>query len=316
MRYEFTSTLVARVCGVVGVATTLLMSGCAGAAPVAVTESSFSVPSSGSLAPDFVPSLEVAPPAAVVSTPTPAPSTTRPTVSPKPATTAPTVAWAACTTTLGGISVQVAAAQRTVTVVKGKGGSYATLSFWSRTTTSACGFVNVFTDGGARVGSGGITNGATRTQGTGTTPTGTYTMTEAFGLNGSPGSALLYRRVKAGDFWVEDNNSAYYNSYRNESQGGFDASLPLSDPNGSERLTNYPSQYGYSIVVNFNRAPDRKTPLSGCGHLRTRPSGGHRRLHRDIVGERRHHAPHHALGRHDHDRGLSRARFRTSGAAG
>jgi len=187
------------------------------------------------------------------------------------------VAWAACTTTLGGISVQVAAAQRTVTVVKGKGGSYATLSFRSRTTTSACGFVNVFTDGGARVGSGGITNGATRTQGTGTTPTGTYTMTEAFGLNGSPGSALLYRRVKAGDFWVEDNNSAYYNSYRNESQGGFDASLPLSDPNGSERLTNYPSQYGYSIVVNFNRAPDRKTPYRGAGifvHVRAGATAG------------------------------------------
>jgi L,D-peptidoglycan transpeptidase YkuD (ErfK/YbiS/YcfS/YnhG family) len=102
-------------------------------------------------------------------------------------------------------------------------------------------------------------------------------MTEAFGINGSPGSALTYRHVKAGDFWVEDNNSAYYNSYRNVSQGGFDASLPLSDPNGSERLTNYPTQYGYSIVVNFNRAPDRQTPYRGAGifvHVRDGATAG------------------------------------------
>ncbi len=277
MRYEFTNKVVARVGVVIGVATVMVMAGCAAAAPVAEPPAITSVPSSGSLAP------AVAPPApvetsivALAATPTapPAPTTIKATVAPKPV---PTVAWAACTTTLGGVSVQVTAAQRTVTVVKGKGGSYATLSFWSRTTTSACGFVNVFTDGGARVGSGGITNGATRTQGTGTTPTGTYTMTEAFGLNGSPGSALTYRKVKAGDFWVEDNNSAYYNSYRNVSQGGFDATLPLSDPNGSERLTNYPSQYGYSIVVNFNRAPDRQTPYRGAGifvHVRAGATAG------------------------------------------
>lgn len=146
----------------------------------------------------------------------------------------------------------------------GKGGSYATLSFWTRD-NNACGFVNVFADTRARVGANGITNGVTRTQGTSTTPSGTYTMTEAFGLNSSPGSALTYGHVGAGDYWVEDNNSAYYNTYRNVAQGGFKASLPLSDPNGSERLSNYPTQYGYSIVVNFNRAPDTKTPYRGAG---------------------------------------------------
>lgn len=187
--------------------------------------------------------------------------------------------------------------------MKGKGGSYATLSFWTRA-PGACAFANVFTDSGARVGSGGITNGATRTQGTSTTPTGTYTMTEAFGLQRIAGNCPTYRHVRAGDYWVEDNNSAYYNSYRNVSQGGSDASLPLSDPNGSELLTNYPSQYGYSIVVNFNRSPDTKVPIgapeSSCMYELAR----HRRLHRHVVNERRHHAPHHAPGRHDHDRGV------------
>ena len=61
------------------------------------------------------------------------------------------------------------------------------------------------------------------------------------------------------------------------SQGGFNASLPLSDPNGSELLTNYPTQYPYSIVVNFNRAPDSKTPYRGAGifvHVRAGATAG------------------------------------------
>ncbi|MEO8828163.1 hypothetical protein [Lapillicoccus sp.] len=88
--------------------------------------------------------------------------------------------------------------QRSVTVVNGNGGTTATMTFAIRT-SSPCGFV---TYGGGRVGYGGIANGAGRQQGIGTTPTGTYTMTEAFGVNASPGSALPSRRVAAGDFWV------------------------------------------------------------------------------------------------------------------
>ena len=169
-----------------------------------------------------------------------------------------------CRPALAGIPVSVPASQRTVTVVNGTGGSFATVSFFVRT-DSACGFAQAFGDTGGRVGYGGISDGATRQQGTGTTPTGTYTMTEAFGLAADPGTRLLYRPAGVGDFWVEDNNSAYYNSFRNEAQGGFDATLPLSDPNGSERLTDYPGEYAYSIVVNFNRAPDRRTPYRGAG---------------------------------------------------
>lgn len=81
MRYEFTKTLVARVGGAVVVATALLMSGCAGSAPVAVTAPITSVPSSGSLAPAVVP-----PAPYVTSIAAPPPSSTAPT------TTTPTVA--------------------------------------------------------------------------------------------------------------------------------------------------------------------------------------------------------------------------------
>jgi L,D-peptidoglycan transpeptidase YkuD (ErfK/YbiS/YcfS/YnhG family) len=264
----------------VSVATALLMAGCVAPAPVIATPTRTGAPSSASLAPVSLTPAAVRSVAAVgdgtLAAVAPAPSPKKPTVAPKPATTPAAVAWAACSATLGGVAVHVSAQQRTVTIVKGKGGSYATLSFWTRS-NSACGFVNVFTDTGARVGANGITNGATRTQGTNTTPSGTYTMTEAFGLNGSPGSALTYRHVAAGDYWVEDNNSGYYNTYRNVSQGGFNATLPLSDPNGSELLSNYPTQYGYSIVVNFNRAPDTQTPYRGAGifvHVRAGATAG------------------------------------------
>jgi L,D-peptidoglycan transpeptidase YkuD (ErfK/YbiS/YcfS/YnhG family) len=179
----------------------------------------------------------------------------------------------ACSPQLGGVQVGVGARQRTVTVVNGNGGSSATVSFWLRTNTP-CGFAPAFTDSRGRIGYGGLTDGATRTQGNGTTPTGTYTMTEAFGIRANPDTALPYRRVGVGDFWVEDNNSAFYNTYRNESQGGFDTTLPLSDPNGSERLLDFPGQYDYVIVINVNRAPDTQKPYRGAGiFLHVRGSG-------------------------------------------
>ncbi len=32
---------------------------------------------------------------------------------------------------------------------------------------------------------------------------------------------LPYRRIRKGDYWVEDNQSRFYNRYRNKAQGGF-----------------------------------------------------------------------------------------------
>ena len=37
---------------------------------------------------------------------------------------------------------------------------------------------------------------------------------------------LRYREVESGDFWVQDNASAYYNRYRNQAEGGFRWWLP------------------------------------------------------------------------------------------
>ena len=108
------------------------------------------------------------------------------------------------------------------------------------------------TDG--RIGYGGLVPGRKRHQGTGTTPIGSYDLLSAFGMHrGDPRWRLPYRTVHAGDYWVEDNGSRYYNRYRNKRQGGFRWRLPPSAPNSSERLKDYPTQYEWSIVTSFNR---------------------------------------------------------------
>ena len=63
---------------------------------------------------------------------------------------------------------------------------------------------------------------------------------------------LRYRQVESGDFWVQDNESAYYNRYRNQAEGGFRWWLPTSDPDSSERLTDFRQQYRISVVTDFN----------------------------------------------------------------
>lgn len=170
-------------------------------------------------------------------------------------------AFQTCRVTLGGVNVKVRASERTRTIVNGTGGRRAQLSFWVRD-ESPCGFVQVVS-ALSWVGANGMTDGRTRRQGTLTTPTGTYTMTEAFGIQGNPGTALPYHRVRKGDWWVQDNNSKYYNSMRNERQGGF--SVTTRGANGSERLLDYGKQYAHVVVINFNRAPDRRVPGRGSG---------------------------------------------------
>lgn len=112
------------------------------------------------------------------------------------------------------------------------------------------------TDG--RIGYGGLVLGRKRHQGTGTTPLGSYDLLSAFGMHRQDRAwELPYRKVRAGDYWVQDNASSYYNRYRNKARGGFRWRLPSSDPNSSERLLDYPQQYEWSIVTSFNRTQVR-----------------------------------------------------------
>ncbi|MET1005696.1 MAG: L,D-transpeptidase family protein [Propionibacteriaceae bacterium] len=185
-------------------------------------------------------------------------------VSAEAATPQTSTRWRACDKKLDGIKTRLAKTQRTVTIVNQTSKTHARVSFWVRT-DSTCSFTRKFLTKTARLGYGGTVDGTKRKQGTGTTPLGTYTMTEAFGNGSAPGMWLPYHRVKKGDYWVGDNASPYYNSLRNKSQGGFRYGLSSSSINGSEYLPSYTKQYRYAVVINFNRAPDTKKTYRGTG---------------------------------------------------
>ena len=158
---------------------------------------------------------------------------------------------AATVRTLGGVRVTIPAGGKQVVTVNHTKGYHARVEMWRKKDGRWHRMVTAY-DG--RIGYGGLVHGTRRKQGTGTTPLGTYGLISSFGRHPHrSGWDLGYRRIRRGDFWVEDNTSRFYNRYRNKSQGGFHWRLPESAPNGSERLTDYPRQYEFAIVTSFNR---------------------------------------------------------------
>jgi L,D-peptidoglycan transpeptidase YkuD (ErfK/YbiS/YcfS/YnhG family) len=181
----------------------------------------------------------------------PTPARTK-TVSPRPTTHAPTPTPSARKTATPfrfPVPVSLGNAHQVVTV--SASGSHANVVAWQWTSK---GWKVVVQTTSARIGANGLVAATQRKQGTSTTPAGTFTMTEAFGIAANPGAKMSYHVVTSDDWWVEDNNSAYYNSMRRASQGGF--TVTTSGVNGSEHLITYTTQYRYAVVINFNRPPN------------------------------------------------------------
>ncbi|MCW2738893.1 L,D-transpeptidase family protein [Nocardioides sp.] len=151
---------------------------------------------------------------------------------------------------LGGVRVELRAGTTQVVTVSHTRGVRARVSLWRLTGE---GWRRQLTTTDGRTGYGGLVAGERRVQGTGTTPLGTYGLPSTFGTHGAdPSAALPHHRIRRGDHWVQDNASRFYNRLRNQRQGGFRWWLPSSDPNSSERLTDYAHQYEWSIVTDFN----------------------------------------------------------------
>lgn len=156
------------------------------------------------------------------------------------------------TVVLGGVTVHPRPDTRQVVTVNHTRGYHAQVTLWRRASTR---WVRDLGSGNGRTGYGGLVVGTRRRQGTGTTPMGSYRLVSSFGTHPRAMAwRLPYRRIGSWDYWVEDNGSAYYNRYRNRFQGGFRWRLPPSAPNSSERLSDYPRQYEYAVVIGFNYA--------------------------------------------------------------
>jgi L,D-peptidoglycan transpeptidase YkuD (ErfK/YbiS/YcfS/YnhG family) len=175
-----------------------------------------------------------------------------PGAAPGGATTAPPAAYAA-----PNFPVSASPGDATQLITVKASGSYATVTAWAKGTS---GWKAQFSTSAGRVGSNGVTNGATRQQGTYTTPTGTYGITEGFGVEAG-GTSMPYHVVNSSDWWVEDPQSKFYNSMH--SATGADFPLTEAGDRGSEHLINYPTQYAKALVINFNRWP--ATPGRGAG---------------------------------------------------
>ena len=98
----------------------------------------------------------------------------------------------------------------------------------------------------ARVGAAGIGRASeTSTR----TPVGTFSLTEAFGRAGDPGTALPYRLVDGDDWWVSDPASPLYNSSARCPPG----TCPF-DESAGENLYAAGAVYDHAVVIDYNRA--------------------------------------------------------------
>ncbi|WP_328971238.1 L,D-transpeptidase family protein [Streptomyces sp. NBC_00239] len=127
-------------------------------------------------------------------------------------------------------------------VASGTGATTGKVTWWER---RAGRWVAVGSSG-ARFGANGLTEGATRQQGTNTTPTGLYALPFAFGVRPAPaGTRVPYRPVRQDSWWCQDNASASYNRWVEPLPADCTAAE-------SEHLVTYAQQYAYAMVIGFN----------------------------------------------------------------
>jgi L,D-peptidoglycan transpeptidase YkuD (ErfK/YbiS/YcfS/YnhG family) len=154
---------------------------------------------------------------------------------------------AAAVVTPGGLAHVGNAKQLIVVSGKSWKSTYATVRAYQRGTDGK--WRQVFGAMSARVGYGGWAWASKRVQDTGTTPAGTFTITQAFGVRADPGTRLPYRKVDKNDYWVGDRKDATtYNLFQPSA-----SAKRTWRKSQAERLAAYPKQYAYAAVVNFNK---------------------------------------------------------------
>ncbi|MFG2678759.1 L,D-transpeptidase [Streptomyces sp. NPDC048392] len=147
-------------------------------------------------------------------------------------------------------------AQLITAVAPDTGSTTGTVTWWDRGRGSDGRWVRAGS-APARFGSGGLTDGATRVQGTNTTPTGLYDLPYAFGIAAAPhGTEYRYRPVRPDSWWCQDNASRSYNRWTEPRPADCRATE-------AEHLAAYRAQYAHALVVGFNY--DRPVRGRGAG---------------------------------------------------
>jgi L,D-peptidoglycan transpeptidase YkuD (ErfK/YbiS/YcfS/YnhG family) len=152
------------------------------------------------------------------------------------------------------LGVDPGSSSQVVTVVAASArATTAKLTAWQR---GADGWTAVLGPVTARVGAAGVGRASESTT---RTPAGTFTLTEAFGRAGNPGTALPYRMVDGDDWWVSDVHSPRYNQYAQCAPGKCD----FNEAAG-ENLFAAGTVYAQAVVIDYNRGG---TPGAGSAYF-------------------------------------------------
>ena len=141
--------------------------------------------------------------------------------------------------------------------------THATLRTWRR--EGAC-WRAVHGPYPARVGRNGVKRN--RREGDGTTPVGTFPIAPVmYGNEPNPGVRFAYRRLRCGDWWVEDPASPHYNTFQRVGCGKRPP-FRVTTPDMSKDRRAYP----WLAVVEFNMNP--VVPGRGSGIFLHAQTGG------------------------------------------
>lgn len=128
-----------------------------------------------------------------------------------------------------------------IVLVDYEGGSRATVSFHEKIDGVWTQLYETY----GYVGRNGI--GKTR-EGDGKTPSGTYNLSAAFGIQPDPGAAMPYLQVTESHYWCGTSGSEYYNQL-------VDTRVTDRAPrSGDEVLVEYAGYYDYCLFIDYNAA--------------------------------------------------------------
>ena len=101
----------------------------------------------------------------------------------------------------------------------------------------------------ANIGSAGMT--AHPSESLSATPIGSFTLTQAFGRDANPGTALPYLQTTPDDWWISQSGPLYNTHQRCAGGCAFDTGA--SSPN--EHLYDEIPYYNYAVVIDYNTGP-------------------------------------------------------------
>lgn len=127
----------------------------------------------------------------------------------------------------------------------------------------------------ARTGYSGWVWGSQRVQNSGTTPIGTFGITTAFGLSMNPGTRLPYIHAGQKDYMAGDPRDAQtYNVWQTSASS---TRTWRVSPATAERVGDYPVQYQYGAIIDYNRPAASTVSWSSAHaeHVTSRPVNTH-----------------------------------------